>query len=65
MTAHSDGGWCRWFYDHMAVAEATHLRGTLMQLGREMSCPRPEGSNRGRPTVGSKEKLYLPACGWW
>ena len=51
------------FYDHAVVAEAAHLRRTLIQLVREKPCPRSGGSNRGRPPIHSKEKLDF-ACLW-
>lgn len=51
------------FYDHAVVSEAGRLRGTLIRLVWERPCPRPEGSNRGRPHIHSKEKLDF-ACLW-
>ena len=51
------------FYDHAVVAEAGHLRRTLIRLIRESPCPRSEGSSRGRPPIHSKEKLDF-ACLW-
>ncbi len=51
------------FYDHAAVSETAHLRRTLIRLVREKSCPRSDGSDRGRPPIHSKEKLGF-ACLW-
>ena len=51
------------FYDHAVVAEPAHLRRTLIRLVLEKPCPWLEGSNRGRPPIHSKEKLYF-ACLW-
>ena len=64
MIEHNRREECWRFYDHAVVAEAGHLRRTLIRLIRESSRPRSEGSNRGQPPIHSKEKLEtLTACG--
>ena len=46
------------FYDHAVVAEAAHLRRTLIRLIRERLCLRSEGGNRATPNRRRAARLF-------
>ena len=65
MNKHNRRKGSHWQYYELAKKqEKEHMKKTLIEVGiRENPCPRPKGSNRGRPPEHSPEKLDF-ACLW-
>ena len=61
MTGHNrrKGYWQ--YYEEAKESEQSHLKETLIDLIREIPCPRENKNGRGRPPVHSKQKLDF-AC---
>ena len=61
MTGHNrrKGYWQ--YYEEAKESEQSHLKETLIDLIREIPCPREKKDDRGRPPVHSKQKLDF-AC---
>ena len=51
------------YYELAKERDREHLKATLIEVIDENPCPRPKGSNRGRPPEHSKEKLDF-VCLW-
>ena len=49
------------YYELAQESEQAYVKSTLIEANRDNPCPRPKGSNRGRPPVHSKGKLDF-AC---
>ena len=61
MTGHDRRKGYRRYYEKANGSEQAHMKETLIDLIREVPCPRGEKDGRGRPPVHSKQKLDF-AC---